>query len=138
VSDDILAIVETFRLLDSDTYERALERIDDEFEMTTPAELASEPDVYRGPEGVRRWWESFLEVMEWVRLEVEAVHPVDDRRVILEFVIHTRGRSSGIETDQRAVGLATARDGMVYRLAFFTELAQARAAAADGAAEAQG
>jgi hypothetical protein len=57
------------------------------------------------------------------------VHPVDDQRVILEFVIHTRGRSSGIETDQRAVGLATARDGKLYRLAFFTDLTQARAAA---------
>jgi ketosteroid isomerase-like protein len=138
VSDDVETIVETFRLLNSDTYEQALDRVDDEFQMVTPAELASEPDAYRGPEGVRRWWESFLEVMEWVRLEVEEMHPVDDRRVILEFVIHTRGRSSGIETDQRAVGLATARDGELYRLAFFTDLAQARAAAADPATGSQG
>jgi ketosteroid isomerase-like protein len=129
VSDDVDAIVETFGMLNSDSYEQALERVDDEFEMVTPAELASEPDAYRGPAGVRRWWESFLEVMEWVRLEVERVHPVDDQRVILEFVIHTRGRSSGIETDQRAVGLATARDGKLYRLSFFTDLTQARAAA---------
>ena len=138
MSDDADIIIETFGMLDSDNYERALERIDDEFEMVTPAELASEPDAYRGPEGVRRWWESFLEVMEWVRLEVEEVHPVDDRRVILEFVIHTRGRSSGIETDQRAVGLATARDGKLHRLAFFTDVAQARAAVADPATETQG
>ena len=137
MSDDVDTIVETFGMLNSDTYEEALERVDDEFEMVTPAELASEPDAYRGPEGVRRWWESFLEVMEWVRLEVEEVHPVDDRRVILEFVIHTRGRSSGIETDQRAVGLASARDGRLYRLAFFTDLPQARAAAADPATESQ-
>jgi ketosteroid isomerase-like protein len=129
VSEDVDAIVEAFGLLNSDTYEQALERIDDEFEMVTPAELASEPDTYRGVDGVRRWWESFLEVMEWVRLEVEEAHPVDDRRVILEFLIRTRGRSSGIETDQPAVALATARDGKLYRLAFFADLAQARAAA---------
>ena len=66
--------------------------------------------------------------MEWVRLETERVHPVGDGRVILEFVIHTRGRTSGIETDQRAVGLATARDGKLYRLEFFLTLAAARAA----------
>ena len=138
MSDDVDAIVETFGMLNSDTYEQALERVDDEFEMVTPAELASEHDAYRGPEGVRRWWESFLEVMEWVRLEVEGVHPVDDRRVILEFVIHTRGRSSGIETDQRAVGLASARDGKLHRLAFLTDLPQARAAAADPATESHG
>ena len=121
-------------MLDSDTYEQAIELIDDEFEMETPAAIASEPDVYRGPDGVRRWWQAFLEVMEWVRLEIEEVHPIDDGRVILEFVIHTRGRSSGIETDQRAVGLATARDGKVYRLAFFSDVEQARAAAAAAAA----
>jgi ketosteroid isomerase-like protein len=129
VSSDADTIIQAFQLLNSDTYEEALELVDDEFEMVTPAELASEPQTYRGPEGVRRWWESFLEVMEWVRLEVEGVHPVDDHRVILEFLIHTRGRSSGIETDQRAVGLATARDGKLLRLAFFTELSQAQAAA---------
>jgi ketosteroid isomerase-like protein len=129
VSDDTDAIVEAFRRLSSDTYEEALELVDDEFEMVTPPELASEPGAYRGPEGVRRWWESFLDVMEWVRLEVEEVHLVDDQRVILEFVMHTRGRSSGIETDQGAVGLATARDGKLYRLAFFADLSQARAAA---------
>ena len=85
VADDVEAIVATFRLLDSDTYEQALELVDDEFEMVTTPDLASEPDVYRGPEGVRRWWESFLDVMEWVRLEVEEVHRVDDERAILEF-----------------------------------------------------
>jgi ketosteroid isomerase-like protein len=129
VSDDTDAILETFGMLNSDTYEQALELVDDEFEMVTPPEIASEPDTYRGPEGVRRWWETFLDVMEWVRLEVEEVHPVDDHRVILEFVIQTRGRSSGIETDQRAIGLATAREGKLLRLAFFGDLAQARAAA---------
>jgi ketosteroid isomerase-like protein len=129
VSDETDAIVEAFRMLDSDHYEQALELVDDDFEMVTPPELASEPDTYRGPEGVRRWWESFLEVMEWVRLEVQGVHVVDDRRVIFEFSINTRGRSSGIETDQRAVALATAREGKLYRLSFFGTLAQARAAA---------
>jgi hypothetical protein len=62
VADDVEAIVATFRLLDSDTYEQAIEFVDDEFEMVTTPDLASEPDVYRGPEGVRRWWESFLPV----------------------------------------------------------------------------
>ncbi len=129
MADDVEVIVETFNLLSSDTYEQALELVDDEFEMVTTSDLASEPDTYRGSEGVRRWWETFLEVMEWVRLEVEGAHPVDDHRAILEFLIHTRGRASGIETDQRAIGLATARDGKLLRLQFFTEMADARAAA---------
>jgi ketosteroid isomerase-like protein len=129
VADDLEIIVESFRLLNSDTYEEALELVDDEFEMVTTADLASEPDVYRGPEGARRWWESCVDVMEWVRLEVLNSDPVDDHRAILEFVIHTRGRASGIETDQHAVAIATARDGKLLRLQFFTELGPARAAA---------
>jgi hypothetical protein len=51
VADGIEVITQTFRLLDSDSYEQALEFIDARFEMTTPSELASEPDVYRGPGG---------------------------------------------------------------------------------------
>ena len=119
----------TFRLLDADTYEQALEFIDERFEMTTPADLASEPDVYRGPEGVRRWWESFLDVMDHVGLEMEEVHPVNDDRALIEFVIRARGRASGIETQQRAVGLATADDGKLIGLEFFNNLEQGRAAA---------
>jgi ketosteroid isomerase-like protein len=129
VADNVEAIAATFRLLDSDTYEQALESIHDEFVMETPSELASEPDVYRGPEGVRRWWESFLEVMESVRLEVTDVHTIDDDTALVEFVIKARGRTTGIETEQRAVGLATAREGKVVGLEFFTNLGRAAAAA---------
>ena len=129
MADSAETIARAFELLDSETYEQALELIDDEFEMVTTADLASEPDVYRGPDGVRRWWESFLEVMEWVQLEVERAHPVDDERVIVEFRIKARGRSSGIETSQRAIGLGTARNGRIVRLQFFNDLESARAAA---------
>jgi ketosteroid isomerase-like protein len=128
VPDDVALIVKTFSLLNSDNYEQALELLDDEFEMVTTPEIASEPSTYRGPAGVRRWWESFLESMEWVRLEVEHVHPLVDGRVLLEFKINTRGRSSGIETSQRAVGVATARNGLLYRLEFFTTIELAREA----------
>ena len=102
MADEIEAIAETFRLLDSETYEQALELIDERFVMETPSELASEPDVYRGPEGVRRWWESFLEVMESVRVEVEEVHPVDHDTALVEFTIKARGGTTGIDTEQRA------------------------------------
>ncbi len=129
MADDLETIVNTFRLLNSENYERSLDFIDDDFEMVTTAEIASEPGLYSGPEGVRRWWETFLEAMEYVRLEIRDTHPVDAGRMILEFEIQTRGRTSGIETSQRAVGLATASDGKVTRLQFFTDLEPALVAA---------
>ena len=36
--------------------------IHSDFEATTPPSLASEPDTYRGPDGIRRWFDSFDEV----------------------------------------------------------------------------
>ena len=85
--------------------------IADDFEMVTTAAVASEPGVYRGHEGVRRWWESFLEVMDDVRLEALSFDDRGDGRVIIEFLIHARGQASGIETAQPAVTIATAADG---------------------------
>ena len=58
-----------FALLQSDTYEQVLPLVHDDFEMVTTREVASEPGAYRGPEGVRRWWTSFLEVMDSVNLD---------------------------------------------------------------------
>ena len=130
MTDDLETIAETFRLLNSDEYERALDYVADDFEMVTTADVASEPDTYRGPDGVRRWWESFLESMEWVRLETHSVEMLDTDRGIVAFEIHTRGRASGIETSQKAWSLVTVRDGKITRMGFFTGPEQARAAAA--------
>ena len=40
-----------------------------DFEATTPPELAAEPDTYRGHEGVRRYFDSFYEIMDEIRFE---------------------------------------------------------------------
>jgi ketosteroid isomerase-like protein len=127
--DEVELVAETFELLDSDRYEQVLPLIDDRFEMVTTREVASEPDTYRGPEGVRRWWQSFLEAMDSVRVEPRRLHPAGEGQVIVEFVIRARGQHSGIETEQPAVGLVTVADGKLLRLEFFTSLDQARAAA---------
>ncbi len=126
---DVELIEETFKLLDSETYERALPLVGEDFEMVTTSELASEPDVYRGPEGIRRWFDSFLQAMDHVRVEGKRFHQVGDEQVIVEFRLLARGRASGIEAGQDAIGLATVRDGKLSRLEFFLSLEEARAAA---------
>ena len=124
-------IEKAFALLQYDTYEQVMPLVDDEFEMVTTREVASEPDVYRGPEGVRRWWTSFLEVMDTVNLDPVSFDDLGDGRVIVEFVIRARGQASGIEATQAAVAIATAAHGKLTRLEFFTDLELARAAARD-------
>ena len=46
--------------------------IDPEFVAVTPPDLASEPDTYRGHDGIRRWFDSFYEVMDEIRWDGHA------------------------------------------------------------------
>ncbi len=120
-------VEEAFGLLQSETYEQVLPLVHDDFEMVTTREVASEPDVYRGPDGVRRWWTSFLEVMDTVNLDARSFEEAEGGRVLVEFEIRARGQASGIEATQPAVAVATVADGKLLRLEFFTDVAQARA-----------
>ena len=128
-ASDLEAVREAFELLNSDTYEQVLPLVKDDFEMVTTSAVASEPDTYHGADGVRRWWESFLDAMDYVDLEAHHLEAGDAGRVLVEFTIHARGKTSGIETRQPALALATVVDERLARLEFFTELEQARAAA---------
>jgi ketosteroid isomerase-like protein len=127
VGSDQELVEEAFGLLQSETYEQVLPLVHDDFEMVTTREVASEPDVYRGPDGVRRWWTSFLEVMDTVNLDARSFEEAEGGRVLVEFEIRARGQASGIEATQPAVAVATVADGKLLRLEFFTDVAQARA-----------
>ena len=127
MGSDIELVEEAFGLLQSDTYEQVLPLVHDDFEMVTTREVASEPDVYSGPDGVRRWWTSFLEVMDTVNLDARSFEDAGDGRVLVEFEIRARGQASGIEATQPAVAVATVADRKLRRLEFFTDVAQARA-----------
>ena len=98
------------------------------FEVTTPAALASEPDTYRGHEGVRRWFGSFGDAMEGVYFEGLEFTPFGDK-VLVETKLHARGRATGIDTEQRAFLVWTLCDGLVTRVETFADEGQALAAA---------
>jgi ketosteroid isomerase-like protein len=102
-----------------------------EFEMTTPPGLAAEPDTYRGREGVRRYFESFYEAMDRVGFEAQELIPVGDL-VVVGSVLRTRGRTTGIETEQRVATVWELKDGKAYRLTVFATVDEALAAARSG------
>jgi ketosteroid isomerase-like protein len=104
--------------------EAVLAFIDPEFEATTPSSLASEPDTYRGHEGVRRYFGSFGDAMEGVYGEGQEFTSVGDK-VLVDTKLHARGRTTGIETVQRAFVVWTLRDGLVTRVETFAEQGQA-------------
>jgi ketosteroid isomerase-like protein len=107
--------------------EGALDFIHPEFEAVIGPELSAEPDVYRGHEGLRRYFAGF-EGMEDVRLQPEAMIE-EGGRVLVPMVLSGRGASSGIEVEQRVVQAWWVRDGKAVRVEAFTDLESARRAA---------
>jgi len=108
--------------------EAVLAFTDPQFEATTPSSLASEPDTYRGHEGVRRYFGSFGDAMEGVYFEGQEFTSVGDK-VLVDTKLHARGRTTGIETEQRAFLVWTLREGLVVGVETFAEQGQALEAA---------
>ena len=102
-----------------------------DFEATTPPDLASEPDTYRGHDGIRRWFDSFDEVMDEIRWDARDFREVGDR-VVVEFTLRARGKSSGLDFGQDAVMVWELRDGQAIRLSLYPTLDQATAAIEEG------
>jgi len=68
--------------------------------LTTPAELASEPGSYKGPDGVRRYFQSFDDVMDEMRTEPTGRFSHAGDWTAAELLVHSKGKGSGIEIDQ--------------------------------------
>jgi ketosteroid isomerase-like protein len=79
-----------------------------------------EADVYRGHEGVRRWFEDLHQ--EWESFETR-VSEIEERgdRALCRFRIHGRGRASGAAIDGELYHLMELREGLIARLEAFRE-----------------
>jgi ketosteroid isomerase-like protein len=129
VSDENAELVrQGFEALRDGDVEALIPLIHAEFELTTPPALAAEPDTYRGPDGLRRYFESFYEAMDRVIFEPEDFIPVGER-VVVPSVLRTRGRTTGIETGQRIVQVWDVKDGKALRVEVYATLEEAMAAA---------
>jgi ketosteroid isomerase-like protein len=103
-----------------------------EFEATTPPSLASEPDTYRGPDGIRRWFDSFDEVMDQIRWDGHSFQAFGDK-VLVEFTLRARGKTTGLDFGQDAVMVWSLHDGKAIRVELFETLDEALAAAGEPA-----
>ena len=70
-------------------------------EFSTPSDLASEPDTYRGHDGVRRYWDSFFEIMDEIKVEPRELY---DRGASMdEAISHGIKRTAGVVTSAAVV-----------------------------------
>jgi ketosteroid isomerase-like protein len=117
-----------FEAMRTGDVEALLPFVHPEFEATTPPQLAAEPDTYRGHDGVRRYFASFYEAMDRVGFDAGEFIPVGDL-VVVDAVLQTRGRTTGIETEQRLALIYELKDGKAYRITVYPTVDEAIAAA---------
>lgn len=80
-----------------------------------PARLFPGTDaVYRGKEGFTRFWNTFREPWESIRLEIERIEDLGDRVLVL-FTFYGKGKGSGIEVTAEYANVVTFRDGLATR-----------------------
>ena len=83
---------------------------------------------FEGHEGLRRYFDSFYEVMEDIRFVPEEFIEVGER-VVVPIRLLARGRETGIEVEQRSVQVWTVRGGKAIALETFASRDEALNAA---------
>ena len=99
-----------------------------EFEYVTTGAIPGAAGVYRGPEGFRRFLESFWGEFDDSRLEVRELIDAGDQ-VVAALKFRGRGKQSGVETNWDIWAVYTVRGGKAVRGQGFTSRDEALEAA---------
>ncbi len=136
-AQDAEVVQALFEAYNSEDIESVLALAHANVEIDVPPALSTEPDVYRGHDGMRRYFESFSEVMSEIRFAAESVWEGAEETVI-SMRITARGRHTAIEVEQRMAGVWRIRDGLVVRVRVFASVEEALAAAGLGVSPSSG
>jgi ketosteroid isomerase-like protein len=119
-------------------FDQEIEFFDPEIEWR-PASVAGETStedfaripgvdaVYHGPEGVRRFWETFIEPWKQITIEVEELRDSGD--YVVAFVRFRAVARDGLKVDLPSMQVLTFRRSRVIRLEAFADRDEALAAA---------
>ena len=90
--------------------------------------------VYRGHEGLHRWWNDLEEAFSEFAMIVDEIEPIDDERVLTSQRFVGRFRETGIPLDGPWSSVLTIRDGkIVHAIGYFTKESARRALAGESA-----
>ena len=81
-----------------------------EYRAATQQAIEGEEGVFRGHEGLRRWFRELHDLYEDLSSEVLEVRDLGER-VVVVFVVRGRGTSSGITLEQSLAQVVTVREG---------------------------
>jgi ketosteroid isomerase-like protein len=128
-SDKIQIVKDGLEAFSSGDIERIVEITHPDFEGVVPPELSAEPDTYRGHDGIRRYFESFWEVVDEIRFEPERFWDAGEDVVVAWTRMSGRGRRTSIPVEQRNAQVWTVRDGQLRSVVTYASLADALRAA---------
>ena len=86
-----------------------------EYRAATQQAIEGEGSVFRGHDGVRRWFLELHDLYEGIESEILEVHDLGDR-VVVVFLVRGRGTGSGVTLEQTLAQVATLRDGKVMEI----------------------
>lgn len=83
-------------------------------------DIASLPDaaVHRGHDGLRKWAEQFMEVVEYLRVEPERFTDAGGC-VVVSVRITAKGREGGVLTEMNTVHVLEFSDGRISRARYY-------------------
>jgi ketosteroid isomerase-like protein len=102
-------LMRSYEALNSGDLDAAVERLRDDFEFIPPPMLP-EGEVYRGPEGLRRLWETWSATFDNFRIEVEETIDTGDQVIVMAAVAGTGG---GLEVRSPSFAWVWSFDGDV-------------------------
>jgi ketosteroid isomerase-like protein len=131
VEDNVELVRSTYRMLEdlrndpdgpADRLLRDL--VDERFELRMPPSYPEGPQVYRGPDGLKRWTVRTREIWgEW-RFELERFLDAGDRVVVLVHVV-AEGHLSGVRLERDTAHIWAAADGKVTRCEVYLDRSEA-------------
>jgi len=122
--ENVEIVREVFKDFNSEDIGRIVAAVHPELEVVIPPEVSAEPDTYLGPEGIRRYFQSFQDVMDEIRFEPEGLWDAGDS-VVVSLRVTAKGRQTAIPVEQRSAGVWTIRDGQIIRVRSYASLAEA-------------
>jgi len=128
----VAAVRAMFDALNEQGTEAALPWFAEDFHGVVPPEFSAEPDTYEGHDGVRRYFDSFHEIVADLRFDAEELVEVSPDVIAGRGLITGSGRESGIPVEMRLPMVMRLRDEKLVDMRPYLSWEDALAAAKDG------